>query len=144
MSGGSYNYAYRHIEEMAESIENSSKNDALRLAFAKHLRLIAKACHDIEWVDSGDYGQGDEVAAITATLENGGIDVESQSKALAYDEIHKWFLSRGEPVKRYFHINIDSLRNIMSRGIECKNPNCFNGKTIAHIVEELTPSRRGR
>ena len=30
------------------------------------LRIVAKAAHDIEWVDSGDYGPGDEVAAIRA------------------------------------------------------------------------------
>ena len=28
------------------------------------LNVVAKAAHDIEWVDSGDYGIGDEVAAI--------------------------------------------------------------------------------
>jgi hypothetical protein len=35
-----------------------------RKAFGKHLILVAKALHDIEWVDSCDYGEGDEVKAI--------------------------------------------------------------------------------
>jgi uncharacterized small protein (DUF1192 family) len=32
------------------------------------LKLVAKALHDIEWVDSGDYGPGDENKAIRACL----------------------------------------------------------------------------
>jgi hypothetical protein len=32
------------------------------------LELVIKALHDIEWVDSGDYGPGDENKAIRACL----------------------------------------------------------------------------
>jgi hypothetical protein len=35
-----------------------------RLWLAEHLELVATALHDLEWVDSSDYGPGDEVAAI--------------------------------------------------------------------------------
>jgi hypothetical protein len=65
MSGGSYQYAYYQIEELAAYIRPTS---ALRKAFKAHLVKIAKACHDIEWVDSGDYGPGDEDDAIRACL----------------------------------------------------------------------------
>jgi len=44
-----------------------------RKAFAKHLQLVAKALHDIEWVDSGDYGLGDENDAIRACLGGGAV-----------------------------------------------------------------------
>lgn len=44
---------------------------ARRRAFAKHLEKVAKALHDIEWVDSCDYGKGDEDAAIDACLAPG-------------------------------------------------------------------------
>jgi hypothetical protein len=33
---------------------------------------VAKACHDIEWVDSGDCGLGDEDEAIRDCLGKGG------------------------------------------------------------------------
>lgn len=71
MSGGSYDYAYSKVEDMADSL-NSKEHSALRRAFAKHLKLVAKAMHDIEWVDSSDYAKGDEAAAINAVLAGDG------------------------------------------------------------------------
>jgi hypothetical protein len=75
MSGGSYNYAYNRVREFAEDLEQQSETRDLapevrdlRGRFAEHLRLVAKAMHDIEWVDSADYGEGGEVAAIRAVL----------------------------------------------------------------------------
>ena len=101
MSGGSYNYLYHRIEDMADSMElihrtDQNDLDAGRLEaevydrtkrayirgeeavavlrsvaserewFIGLLRMVAKAAHDIEWVDSSDYRPGDEVAAIRA------------------------------------------------------------------------------
>jgi hypothetical protein len=40
-----------------------------RKAFKAHLAKVAKALHDIEWVDSCDMGPGDENAAIRACLQ---------------------------------------------------------------------------
>jgi hypothetical protein len=65
MSGGSYNYAYSKIEDLADEIIPTTQ---LRKAFKTHLKKVAKACHDIEWVDSCDYGTGDENEAILACL----------------------------------------------------------------------------
>lgn len=65
MSGGTYTYAYRKIEDLADSIRASTP---LRKVFVEHLRKVATACHDIEWVDSGDCNQGSEDAAIEAVL----------------------------------------------------------------------------
>ena len=67
MSGGSYQYFYQKMENMAEEIQGQESNP-LRKAFADHLRLVAKAFHDIEWVDSCDYGLGAEEPAIRACL----------------------------------------------------------------------------
>ncbi len=69
MSGGSMNYLYSRIELDATFEQNTT----LRKAFAKHLELVCKALHDIEWVDSADYGPGDEDEAIRACLHNGGL-----------------------------------------------------------------------
>jgi hypothetical protein len=65
MSGGSYQYAYYRIEELAGEIRTTT---ALRKAFKAHLLKVAKACHDIEWVDSADYSPGDEDSAIRECL----------------------------------------------------------------------------
>jgi hypothetical protein len=64
MSGGSMGYLYRCLEWQAEFAQDTPE----RIAFARHLELVAKALHDIEWVDSGDYGPGDENEAIRACL----------------------------------------------------------------------------
>lgn len=65
MSGGSYNYAYKRMMEVADEIRPLSP---LRKAFKTHLRKVAQACQDIEWVDSSDFGEGDENAAIAMCL----------------------------------------------------------------------------
>ena len=65
MSGGSYDYGYTRIDDLADQITATTP---LRKAFKKHLHQVAQACHDIEWVDSGDSGSGDEDEAICACL----------------------------------------------------------------------------
>lgn len=72
MSGGSYDYAYSKIEDLACEIKSRAQTIE-RKAFAAHLEKIAKAAHDIEWVDSGDYGPGDENKSIRECLGNGVI-----------------------------------------------------------------------
>jgi hypothetical protein len=67
MSGGSMNYFSSRLLDEATFREHTPQ----RRAFAAHLVKIAKALHDIEWVDSCDYGQGDENAAIEACLAPG-------------------------------------------------------------------------
>ena len=69
MSGGSMNYLYGKIENDATFRENTPE----RRAFARHLKLVAKALHDIEWVDSCDYGPGDETEAILACIGPGEV-----------------------------------------------------------------------
>ena len=64
MSGGSMNYIYSKLEYEAIFTADTPE----RRAFAQHLKLVAKALHDIEWVDSGDYGPGDENKAIRDCL----------------------------------------------------------------------------
>lgn len=75
MSGGSYNYAYSRVREFANDLEYQSEERdlapevrELRARFAAHLLLVAKAMHDIEWVDSADYGEGQEAEAIRKCL----------------------------------------------------------------------------
>jgi len=63
MSGGSYDYACFKVNDMASELRNQD-TDPKRKAFAELLRLVGEAMHDIEWVDSSDYGGGDEYKAI--------------------------------------------------------------------------------
>jgi hypothetical protein len=64
VSGGSMNYLYSKVLHCADFSVDTPE----RKAFAEHLKLVAQALHDIEWVDSGDYGPGDEDRAIRACL----------------------------------------------------------------------------
>jgi hypothetical protein len=68
MSGGSWNYFCYRMDEVAEKLQH--ERSPLRKAFGKHLSLCAKAMHDIEWVDSGDIGEAEDIAAIKAVLSD--------------------------------------------------------------------------
>jgi len=67
MSGGSLQYMYMRIAELAELVREET-DVPLHLAFADHLDLCATAAHDIEWVLSGDTRPGSEVDAIRQVL----------------------------------------------------------------------------
>ena len=85
MSGGSYDYTFGKIDDLADAIQ--PKNNKGRIAFKKLLKLVATACHDIEWVDSSDMGDGDENEAICNVFEFLTLDSKTMIKARAYDEI---------------------------------------------------------
>lgn len=74
MSGGSYNYLFERVEEMASQIRINNKDIQsrqvfeLRESFASHLSDVARAMKAVEWVDSCDSGEGAEVASILRVL----------------------------------------------------------------------------
>jgi hypothetical protein len=71
---------------MADSLRHGSRATPERIAFADLLERVAKAMHDIEWVDSCDYGEGDELPAINACITPADVLVaatERAEKALA-------------------------------------------------------------
>lgn len=63
MSGGSYDYAYRSIEDAAWSFAASSPQHSLA---RKYGELLAEACKAIEWCDSGDLSGEDADKAADA------------------------------------------------------------------------------
>ena len=66
MSGGSYDYIWIKIDDIEiRNIDNNPK----RNKFQKLLKLVADAMHAIEWVDSGDYGEGAEEEYIDKVFE---------------------------------------------------------------------------
>ena len=78
MSGGSMDYLYLKVEDASMRIDSP-----LRRAFWIHLKKVAKALHDIEWVDSGDYARGDEVKAIEECLAPGALLTQVLAEAKA-------------------------------------------------------------
>lgn len=79
MSGGSYEYAYRYVEEFAARLESqqtcyrewidvSEATIEKRLAFAVHLWKVAAAMKAIEWVESGDCSEPHDADAIDVVL----------------------------------------------------------------------------
>lgn len=62
MSGGSMDYLCYRVEEAADILCIDSNPS--RKAFGKHLRKVAHALHEIEWVDSGDSSSPDDINAI--------------------------------------------------------------------------------
>ena len=93
MSGGSYDYAYQHIDDLADELRCMTP---LRRAFKAHLRLVAQAAHQIEWVDSGDCSPGDDDAAIRAAL---GQDADGLSLQEIVSEAQKCLLELQEAIK---------------------------------------------
>ena len=66
MSGGSWDYFYRSLDDVSERLIVSK--DPLRRAFGKHLKECAKAMQAIEWVDSNDCSPPDDSDAIRKAL----------------------------------------------------------------------------
>lgn len=83
MSGGSYNYIYSQIDDLYILGSNETPR---RVAFQKLLKLVARAMHDIEWVDSCDSSPGDENEAIDACFAFLTASPDIITKAHAYDE----------------------------------------------------------
>ena len=63
MSGGSLDYVCYKLDDAIEVIERRATT-VLQIAFAAHLKDVSKALHDLEWVYSGDYSDGDDVEAL--------------------------------------------------------------------------------
>jgi len=93
MSGGSLDYIYHKVEDVASQLQNKD-NTPLQRAFAEHLFKVAKALHDVEWVLSGDYGNGADEKSIKAVLgedSNGKAFAVLQTDALKLiDELKKF------------------------------------------------------
>ena len=79
MSGGSYDYAFRYVDEMADSLHGVN-TDPLRRAFAAHLRLVAKAMRDVEWQDSCD--GADWQTSVKAVLHPGAVETATKDALL--------------------------------------------------------------
>jgi hypothetical protein len=74
MSGGSLDYVYFKVEEAAAEIgKRTSVSDVyhknpLYAAFVEHLLVVSLALREVEYVLSGDNGEGDADVAIRLAL----------------------------------------------------------------------------
>ena len=109
MSGGSMNYLYAKVLHCADFPLDTPEREA----FAKHLKLVAQALHDIEWVDSGDYGPGDENAAIRACLR------PEQPKAEPNVEYERGFI---DGMQKQSQSSVDRAVNRLAQQAEKMEP----------------------
>ena len=68
MSGGSLDYVYQRVDDAADAIGRRA-DTPLQHAFAVHLKKVATALHELEWVWSCDTSPGDEIDAIKAVVD---------------------------------------------------------------------------
>lgn len=68
MSGGSYEYLYHKMDDAGMALM-AKHQPAYRRAFGELMMKCAKAMHDVEWVDSGDMGRGDDEEAIMECIQ---------------------------------------------------------------------------
>lgn len=68
MSGGSLNYVYSAVSDAASQIAADERPEYA--AFGQHLKLVAKALHEVEWEYSCDTGKGDALKAIAEAMHS--------------------------------------------------------------------------
>ena len=67
MSGGSYDYAFSHVSDMADAMRKHQT--PLRIAFRGLLERVSVAMKAVEWVDSGDCSEPHAEDAIRACFD---------------------------------------------------------------------------
>ena len=84
MSGGSMNYAFRYLDDMADYVEDKEIKDLLK--------DLSSLMHDLEWWQSGDYSSSDYYESL--------------------DEFKKkWFGdNRNERLKEYLNSELDDMK----------------------------------
>lgn len=63
--------AYKMVDDMADALGRKGQT-SLRRLFAEHLRHVAVAMRAVEWVESGDYGEGEDDDPIRVVLGAAG------------------------------------------------------------------------
>ena len=76
MSGGSWDYFYYRLEEVAERLV--SEAHPLRKCFGHHLMKCAKALHAVEWSDSGDTAGDAWIKPVRDALGPGAPEKEAE------------------------------------------------------------------
>ena len=80
MSGGSFGYAFHHVEAMAIELLNSPVD--YRRAFAEHLLKVSQAMRSVEWSISGDTGPDDDKVEVMHCIQKEAVIAELLKAAL--------------------------------------------------------------
>lgn len=80
MSGGSWDYFYQRLEDIALRLIREDCH--YRRALGAQLSMAAMALHAIEWVDSCDFAKGEDIEPIKKALGE-------SCEQLAYEELKK-------------------------------------------------------
>ena len=84
MSGGSMNYAFHHIDDLADYVDDKEIKDLMK--------DLSSLMHDLEWWQSGDYSQCDYEETLFKFKE-------------------KWFGDkRNERLKEYITESLDNMK----------------------------------
>ncbi len=76
MSGGSWEYSYYRLEEMAGHCDHNPLYRPLKM----HLLRLAKVLHELEWNDSGDSSlTAEQITALILSVVSGK-DVEEAAR----------------------------------------------------------------
>ncbi len=97
MSGGSYDYLGDKMEHAARKLL-SKDQCAYRRAFGDLMRRCALAMRDVEWVDSDDYGIGDDEESIMECIRFSDIlAISAEEAERCRDELDRLIkLARGK------------------------------------------------
>ena len=81
MSGGTYDYAYRYLENFVPILEGGcyAAPPAMRRAFIEHCAKVATIMKAIEWNDSGD-GDNREETLIRELLSPGQLNIVARAE----------------------------------------------------------------
>lgn len=87
MSGGSWDYVYSRVQDIADRLQGRGQT-ADRRALGAHLRKIAAALKAIEWSDSGDDDEAAATEAIRAVVSPADrLEAATEAAKMAHDEL---------------------------------------------------------
>ena len=89
MSGGSWDYAYCQIDDVADRL--IKEKDPFRVALGKQMQLQAIALKAIEWVDSGDCTYPYEIEPIKKALAFNGDQAVANTAIEMMEDVIKRF-----------------------------------------------------
>jgi hypothetical protein len=92
MSGGSWDYIYSQIDEVADRLLRPGQS-LERRAMGAHVRRLAAAMRAVEWVDSGD--MSDDTPQIRAFLAGFG-EPDKQTAQVIADDLRTLIATAGE------------------------------------------------
>jgi hypothetical protein len=144
MSGGHYAYAYGHIERLADDIlseirdfpERHSRGCiTLRIAFAMHLLVVARAARSIEWVDSGDDSEDEDLAHISNALASTS---NAHLKLLETMSASRW------PELESIIMHAMEVKDITNPCTKCHGAGRVDRYSLDYIGQAQTEDRHGR